>query len=181
MGRNKSEVRKVQGPGSKVKEKRGPAQTVREAARRLGTFTTDDLYRADCDNYFRKPQITSALRDFCKSGEVRKVQGPGSGVEKAVYEYVAERTWGFGVREKVYRAMHVKGLFTVRDIHVLSDAEHSYVCALVRRLIESADIEPAGRAPGPRRPEAAYRVRNRDDFFLKFVRGSRGGAKTQGV
>jgi hypothetical protein len=168
MARNRTEVR---GQRSEVREKKGVAQTVREAARRLGTFTADDLYLADCDAWFRKPQITSALRDFCRSGEVRRISKPG---EKARYEYVTERTWGFGVREKVYRAMHVKGMFTIRDITVLSDGEHSYVCALVRKLMKAGEIEAAGKAPGPRRPEAAYRVKNRDQFFLKWVKGPQG-------
>ncbi len=166
--------------------RKGTAQLVRDLCKRLGTFQKADLKDETWDAYMPWSRVGSVLKDFLASGEVRVVQkgkaGKRPGIDKSstVYEYVGPKLRGFGVREKVFRAMHVKGLFSVRDVTVLSDAEHSYVCALVRKLIESGDIEAAGRAPGPRRPEAAYRVRNRDEFFLRYVNVSRRDAGAQG-
>ena len=157
---------------------KGIAETVRRAAKRLGKFTAKDLYDADCDLYFRKGKITSALRDFCKAGEIRRIESAKK-AEAPVYEYLQEKTAGSGVREKVYRAMHVKGRFTVRDVAVLSDADRSYVYLLVRKLLDTGAIRPDGKAEGPRKNELAYLVKNRDEFFLKYVKDSRKDADAQ--
>jgi hypothetical protein len=150
---------------------KGIAETVRRAAKRLGKFTAKDLYDADCDLHFPKSKITIALRDFCSSGEIRRIESGEKG-KATVYEYIREKTLGFGVREKVCRAMHVKGRFTVRDVAVLSDADRSYVYLLVRKLQDAGAIRADGKTEGPRKNEQAFLVKNRDEFFLKWVRGS---------
>jgi hypothetical protein len=83
------------------------------------------------------------------------------------------------------RAIHIKGVFSVRDIVVLSGAEKSYTYQIVRRLLASSDIEEGGYQVNPvGRKEKVLRVRHRDEFFRKYVLAvnpkgdiTKGGAK----
>jgi hypothetical protein len=72
------------------------------------------------------------------------------------------------------KAMHVKIRFSVREIAILADTYPALAQYAVARLRAAGEIEAIGKRRGPQgRKEYVYRVKNRDEFFLKYIRASR--------
>lgn len=68
--------------------------------------------------------------------------------------------------------MHVKGAFCAADIRRLTDADQSYISAVIRRLVEAGDLELTGK----KGKFKFFRVKQANDFYLKFVNRKKGTA-----
>jgi hypothetical protein len=106
-------------------------------------------------------------------GEVEKVKGKPGWHEYRGAELSKKPS---EARPRLYRAMYVKIRFSVREIAMLADTYPELARYQVDRLLRTGEIERIGRQRLPgRRPEAVYRVRDRDKFFLDHVRPPKGG------
>jgi len=94
------------------------------------------------------------------------VRGEFVRLGQAKYRYVSENTPRSHVRNRICRAMHVKGVFCAADIVKLSGGELSYVHATIRRMVNAGDLE----FTGCRRKVKYFRVRNSEKFYLEFIR-----------
>ncbi|MBW1666876.1 MAG: hypothetical protein JRJ66_02255 [Deltaproteobacteria bacterium] len=138
---------------------------LRQAARNLGTFTAAGISEAlKIQTYEGMKKLRSVIHDMRKSGEI-------ASIERGVYQYVEGVSDGrkSDVAERVYRAMHVKGMFTATEISFLSDADGSYVRSLIRKLKNHSEIEQMGTRRIQGRPVAVFRVKDRDRFYKEYV------------
>ena len=114
--------------------------------------------------------VRSALTYLHKRGLVERPE-PGQ------YRYLGDMVRAKPTRLKIYRAIHAAGQFGTADIALLSGGERSYCRAVIRRLIKSGDVERLGKVADPDNGclSARFRVRNPDDYYLKYVlRGHHG-------
>lgn len=144
------------------KNKTGRTARVRAAAKKLKTFTPLDLVYSVADTFKENNKIRCAMHGLYMRGELKRT-APGR------YEYVEGGEPVAGVRQRILRAIHVKGLFRIKDIKILTDAEVSYICALVRRLVKADHIEHIGTC----QKEKSYRVKNADQFYLIYIKENR--------
>ncbi|WP_028320398.1 hypothetical protein [Desulfatiglans anilini] len=144
--------------------KAGITDRVRAAAKKLGKFRAADIGTAlAVKEYGELKQIRSAIRELRKAGEIECVE-PG------VYRCL-KIIEGSPVRRRIFRAMHVRGTFSVRDLVLLTDADSSYVRSVIRKLIQNGALRVAGDRPAPSGArERTYQVGNRDRFFLDYVK-----------
>jgi len=140
----------------------GITARVRGAARRLRVFGSDDIgSELGIQTYADARRVRTTINDLRKTGEIECV-------DRGRYRYVARGT--SAVRSRVCRAMHVKGVFSAREIAMLSDADGSYVRHIIRDLIASGDLEKAGLGESSKgRLESRYRVSHIDKFYKKIV------------
>ncbi|MEM5786267.1 MAG: hypothetical protein AAGU11_03040 [Syntrophobacteraceae bacterium] len=111
-------------------------------------------------------RIHSVFSDMIVRGEVEKLGF-------ASYRY---RTLDIGVRStqkvrpRVFKAMHIRGTFSAREIAVLTDADRTFVYRIVRELVAASAIEfVCDQAVKDRVIEKVYRVKHRDDFYRQYV------------
>jgi hypothetical protein len=69
-------------------------------------------------------------------------------------------------RVRIYRAMHIKGVFCAADIARLSDARLSYVRAVINALVDGGDLELTGKTGCV----LYFRVRHAERFYLEKVK-----------
>ncbi|RLC25052.1 MAG: hypothetical protein DRH56_06055 [Deltaproteobacteria bacterium] len=148
----------------------GLANRLREAARRLGTFGPRELAdEMGVRSYSEAARVRDALRDFRRRGEVIHLA-------RGIWTYCGKEHAGRGkgVRERIYRAMYTKKIFSVRDLTLLTDADESYIRVLIRRLEEAGRVRRVGRRPlnGTRRKETVFGLPDPDGFYLEVVKGS---------
>ena len=148
--------------------KTGMAQRIREAAKRLGTFSVRELAdEVGVQSYREVAKVRDTLRDFRRRGEVIHVA-------RGCWKYCGKEHTGKGkgVRERVYRAMYTRRTFAARDLVVLTDADESYIRALIRRLLKTGHVRKTGDRPlnGTRRKEAVFGLVDPDQFYLEFVK-----------
>jgi len=137
----------------------GTTGQVRAAAKKLKTFTpTDIVYAVDPAEKYRAKSIRNIVTELCLRGEFKRI-APGK------YEYVEDRSPTADVREKVMRAMHVKGIFNIKGIRQITDADATYIGVLIRKLVKAGDLEFVGKTNRCK----YYRVRNADAFYLDRV------------
>ncbi len=136
------------------------------------------LKELDCPKGFARRDAYWAMdakrqledRSFYRTwGELRK-RGEIKRIGRAQYRYVENKKPISNIRNRVHRAIHVKGTFTARDIRMLAEAELSYVYAIIRRLEKAEYIECTGKArKDGLQPEKFYRVRHQDRFYQEVV------------
>lgn len=146
-------------------EKTGITKRVREAMQRYDSFNTKNIADAlEIRTYREQKPIRNTIVDMLKSGEIERI---GKGVYRYNFTWEARR----GVVERnILRAMYIKGSFSNAGVALLTDADFSYVCSVVRGLIAAGDIEKAGRTRSATgQPMACFQVRNRDEFYLKHI------------
>lgn len=116
--------------------------------------------------------VRKTLVDMLKRGEVERT---AYGKYRFLEYKPLTGQGNITVRPKIYRAIHVKGGFTTGDIAKLADADRDYVRRIVNQLVREGDIERLSliRRQRSRQNEWSYRVRHKDRFFLKYVRGER--------
>lgn len=125
-----------------------------------GSFTVQDLANADFEHYVSKDQVRNVIRDFLRSGEIVRTA-------TATYEYTGKRERAANtVRQRVYRAMHTRRMFTSRDIKLLTDADRSYVAMIIRELLRAGELEKVGMKARC----AVFLVKDRDGFYTKRCR-----------
>jgi hypothetical protein len=139
--------------------------SVRASAHELMVFTHAQVQEAVMVQSYRDARrVREVVKGLVKRGEAVKL-APG------LYQYVPERSpHNKEKARRIYRAMHVKGSFTPREITILTDADKSYVLATTRRLVKTGDLEFLGEVKGEKgRHRKVFRVRHRDNFFMKYV------------
>ena len=133
---------------------------------RLGEegFSRRELFQAvNTRNRAEDMAFKEAWLELLRRGELVKL-----GLEK--YRYDPEKAARAHVRIRVFRAMHVKGAFCAADIAKLSEADISYVQALIRKMVAAEWLEFTGK----QRQVKFYRVRNSERFYLEKVRETEG-------
>jgi hypothetical protein len=101
-----------------------------------------------------------------RRGEIEKVERGWYRYKKVALYQQSPEIWS-----RLFRAMHVKIRFSVREIALLADTYPRLARYPVNRLVKAGEIEAIGKKKSPQgRPEKVYRVRNRDEFFLKHIR-----------
>lgn len=135
----------------------------RQAAKKLGDFDLGAVAaEMNVKTYADRDRVRQTIHMLRKTGEVVSVT-------RGQYRYQDKNITP--VKHRVYRAMHVKGVFSVREIMVLTDADRSYIAAVIRLLMGDGIIESQGKKPGPHgRSENVFRLKSRDKFYLDFVR-----------
>ena len=142
-----------------MKKSKTRTARVRVAAQKLKTFTPLEL--AD--------EITDARKTiYVTIQELFKRIAPGR------YEYVEGKQPVAEAEQRILRAIWIRGLFRVKNIKILADAEANYIRKLVRRLISAGHIEHIGNF----HKEKQYRVKNRDQFYLIYIQGNANASKT---
>ena len=122
-------------------------------------------------------QVRGALKDMLRRGEVeRKHENSTNGSVIAFFRHTGKKVvWGGRgrkpvVSQKICRAMFSLGVFSVREVALLTDASVETVRWLIKRL--RGEIEPVGRKKNARgKFEKLYRIRHRDQFYKKYVLG----------
>lgn len=139
---------------------------VREEARKMGEFNNSVMINAlDIKTYKEARRVRKVIKALRKSGEIKNVR-------EGLYQYVPGTRHGrpSEIAERIYRAMHVKGLFSATEVILLSEADNRYTYRVIRRLVGSGDLEEAGsRKNIIGRKEALYRIKHKDDFYLKYI------------
>ncbi len=73
-------------------------------------------------------------------------------------------------KAKIFRAMHIKGLFSASEITVLTEASRDFIYQVIEQLLKSDDLEGVGMRKNLNgRYEKTYRVRHRDEFYKYYV------------
>ena len=141
-------------------------QHVRETARRLNEFRAEDLCNAlDIRTYADAERIRNVIQALLKSGEFTRVT-------RGRYRYAGtgKEGWSRAIVTRIYRAMHIKGSFSARQIAALSHADESYVRTVIRRLKDRGDLENTGRVkPRTGRREMFFRICHSDNFYVEYV------------
>ena len=139
------------------------ADRVRAAAKSLdcpeGFSRKDVMYEVDPHAGQEERSLENAFHDLRKRGEIRRIG-------YAKYRVATDLAPRAGVRQKIYRAMHIRGAFCCKDIQVLTDADPSYILAIIRKLRKSGHLELTGETIRGK----VYRVKQKDEFYLEFVK-----------
>jgi CBS domain-containing protein len=140
------------------------SRQVRDAAKNLREFTALELMtRLNIETGASVKKLRYCIRDLRRSGAIKNIS-------RGRYVFVSDPKWGMAAK-RVMRAMSVSGIFTARDIVTLAECDDSYTRSVIRDLVEDGDLERVGRTKGPNgRTEKTFRVRNSDEFYLKFVK-----------
>lgn len=136
---------------------------IRAAAKHLGTFSRRDLYHYIDD---QDPVDAPGERSFRRAWQGLRRRRELVRIEREKYGLDSDRAPAADVRRRIYRAMHVKGVFCAADIVKLTEADQSYVSAVIRRLARTGDLELTGRTGKTNR----FRVRHADKFYLEHVK-----------
>jgi len=138
---------------------------IREAANKLseqGYFSKRDIYyHVDDCHPVSFCSFHRCWYDLRKRGEIVRL-----GKEK--YQYVKSLKPNADVRQRIVRAMHIKGAFCSTDIHLLTDADISYILATMRGLVRRGYLELTGKSDKGN----IFRVKHNSDFYQELVRGN---------
>lgn len=147
--------------------KKSFTQQVREAAQTFEQFTAPDLLDPlGLRSYADLKRIRPVIRELRKTGEIKSVK-------RGVYVYAGTGKEGrkAEVLNRIYRAIHVSGIFSPQRIVMLTDADVSYVRSVLRKLVSSGDLRKRGRERNLYgQTETIFSVAHRDNFFLEYVK-----------
>jgi hypothetical protein len=137
---------------------------VEAAAKRLGTFTRDYILDAvGVQTYAEGRDVSRILRDLRKCGAVIMADG--------VMHYVSNDDRNGRLINKIYRAMHRRGVFSRSEVIKLSGVHKSSVRRAFIEIEARGEIERIGMEKGLKgRDEVRYRVCDPDGFYLKYVK-----------
>ena len=146
---------------------KGMTNLAREAAKELDNpegFSRGDLYdhieKTKHLNDAEEQSLYKTIFDLHKRGEFERI-GYGR------YRYVKGFAPVADVRQKILRAMHVKGAFCATDIKILTDADKSYILVIIRRLKKAGYLDLTGKSPRGN----IFRVKHPEKFYLEMVHG----------
>jgi len=147
----------------------GMAARVRAVVGQIrGSFSREEIIDS-LDLWSREMNtFKTAMLDMVQRGELTK-----TGDDNYVYNPAAAPKTD--VKNRICRAMHVKGAFCAADIKKLTEADLSYVHAVIRRMVKTGELEFTGYYDRVKR----FRVRNGDKFYQKFIRGQRSEVRGQ--
>ena len=111
-------------------------------------------------------KVNRAFGDFYRRGEIERVS-------RGRYRYrKIQLKSGIipVIKQRMLRAMHITGCFTIRKIAMLAEADRKYVTRVVRTLVKEGGVEQVGKKKNIQGAmDKVFRVRNRDAFYLKHV------------
>lgn len=146
----------------------GIADRMRAVCKLSEPFSRRDLYyRMDDASPLNSKELKSFKRtwdDLRKRGEIVRAEFP---LGKYIYNPSAAPV--SGVRNRIYRAMHVQGAFCAADIKKLTDADQSYISLLIRKLEKDGMLEMTGKSE----KKQIFRVRNSNKFYLEMIHENR--------
>lgn len=153
----------------KIKNKKpfriGMANRVRSAAKTLEVFSKNDLFchidQATPLSLKEEKSFRNTWDDLKKRKEIIK----GMGLD-GTYYYNQGKKPQYDVLEKIYRAMHVKRAFCAMDIGMLTDADQSYISAVIRKLSSKGWLMLIGK----NEKHKIFRIVNLDLFYMEFVK-----------
>lgn len=156
--------------GHRVKNEKsirtGMTDRVRAACRKLsssynsGYFSRRDVY------YEVDPEPGQEYRSFERTWQDLIDRGEIAKQFDRFYIYNPEAAPTFDVRKKIFRAMHIKGAFCAADIKKLTDADQSYISAVIRKMVKAGDLELTGK----KGKFKFFRVKNSKEFYLEKVK-----------
>ena len=142
----------------------GLTKSIRDAAKNLGEqsyFSKRDVfYHVDDCNPVNFCSFHRCWYDLRKRGEIVRI-----GSEK--YQYINQLKPTADVRNKIIRAMHIKGAFCSKDIFLLTDADISYILAIIRKLVNRGYLEFTGKTDRGN----IFRVKHNVKFYQELMRG----------
>jgi len=148
------------------KYRTGMTRRVRNAVEKLDNtegFSRSDLYHHIDHikplNLLEERSFYRTFRELYKRGELKRIG-------YAKYRFVKGLTPKAQVRQRIYRAMYVRRSFCAKDIRLLTDAESSYILAIIRKLKNDGQLEYTGISE----KRKYFRVRQADEFYLNFVK-----------
>jgi len=113
------------------------------------------------------PFTSAEERSFYKTWEELRKRGEIVRIEYAKYRFVDGLAPKANMRLRIFRAMYVRRAFTTAQIKKLTDADSSYIQALIRKLVKARHLEYTGRNGR----EKVFRVRHADKFYVDIVQG----------
>ena len=143
----------------------GMARRVREGAKALDCpdgFSRMDLYHHIDDikpfSLQEEKSFMGTFKELFRRGEFKRIR-------YGRYRYEQEFVPQANVRQRIYRAMHVKGAFCANDIKILTDADRSYIQVTIRRLKKAGHLDLTGRSSRGN----IFRVKHPEKFYLEMV------------
>ena len=101
-----------------------------------------------------------------RRGEIEKAERGWYRYKKVALYQQSPEIWS-----RLFRAMHVKIRFSVREIALLADTYPRLARYPVTRLVKAGEVEIIGTQRTPHgRIEWVYRVKNKDEFFLRHIK-----------
>lgn len=146
----------------KTTQHTGMTDRIREAAGALNGrkwFSRHEVFNQAEVMLSERSGFFDCWNELRKRGELVKL-----GPEK--YRYDPEKAARADVRIRIFRAMHVKGAFCAADIAKLSEADDSYVRAVIRVMVKDGWLEFTGKKGRVK----FFRVRNSEKFYLEYVK-----------
>ena len=136
------------------------AARVRAAVRLMpGPFSRDEIINS-MDLWSRELQtFNTSWLDMRRRGELLQTNDDQ-------YRYNSTAAPQADVKNRMMRAMHVKGVFSAADIKKLTEADLSYVHAVIRRMVKAGELEFTGYYDRVKR----FRVKNSEKFYLERVK-----------
>lgn len=141
----------------------GMAARVRAAASKIkGAFFREDIV-IHLDLWAREMKtFDTCWLDMQRRGELIK----HGNIKFEYYTYNPAVAPKADVKNRIMRAMHVKGAFSAADIVKLTEADRSYIYATIRRMVKAGELEFTGFHEQVKR----FRVRNSEKFYLERVK-----------
>jgi len=141
----------------------GMTDRVRAACKALdanGPFSRRDVvWHVDPNDGREELSARRAFQGIYGRGELIRL-GRGK------YRHIDGRAPTADVKCKIYRAMHIKGAFCAADIKKLTDADKSYISAVIRKLAKVGDLELIGKSG----KDKIYQVKWTNRFYLEYVK-----------
>lgn len=145
---------------------KGITSLAREAAKALDNpegFSRRELYdqieKTQHLNDAEERGLYRTIHELHKRGEFKRI-------EHGRYRYVKGLAPVADIRQKILRAIYVKGAFCTNDIKILTDADRSYILVTIRRLIKAGHLDLTGRSIRGN----IFRVKHPEKFYLEFVK-----------
>ena len=154
--------------------KPGHAAAVRAYLQGLKPGETASTWEIATATQIGRRQVNTVLSDMARRGEAERPEPGRYRLTGRAYQARPAE-----IKKKILRAISTKGGFCYREISILTDADKTYIGDVVRGLVEAGDVE---RLPDQWNQEiggveARFRVRRREEFYLKHVMGKPDGQK----
>lgn len=140
----------------------GMTDRIREAAKELNDrkwFSRRDVFNHAEILVSEEASFKACWLELRKRGELVRL-----GREK--YYYNPEKAARPDVKNRIHRAIHIKGAFCSADVAKLSEADISYVAEIIRGLAKAGWLELTGKQGHVK----FFRVRNSEKFYLEHVK-----------
>lgn len=150
---------------------------VEKAARKLRKFTPTELaLDMQCLTYVEVNDVLKNLRDLRQLKIIRDMTGPAQPITRKtindiVLVYIGNDDRNGRLINKIYRAMHIRGVFSRGEVIKLSGVHKSTVRRAFVEIEGRREIERIGTGRSSKgAEEVRYRVCDPDGFYLRHVK-----------